>query len=95
VLRRPYCVILFDENEKAHRDVFNVLLQILDDRRLTDGRGARWTSSTACILTRTSAAHHPQYACRRRGAHPHDKRELTDALAPSTPPRDPHRVDEW
>ena len=37
--RRPYCVILFDEIEKAHHDVFNVLLQILDDGRLTDGQG--------------------------------------------------------
>ena len=37
--RRPYSVILFDEVEKAHRDVFNVLLQVLDDGRLTDGQG--------------------------------------------------------
>jgi ATP-dependent Clp protease ATP-binding subunit ClpB len=39
VRRRPYCVVLFDEIEKAHPDVFNVLLQILDDGRLTDGQG--------------------------------------------------------
>jgi len=39
VRRRPYCVILFDEIEKAHPDVFNVLLQILDDGRLTDAKG--------------------------------------------------------
>ncbi|MEL6741079.1 MAG: AAA family ATPase, partial [Planctomycetota bacterium] len=39
VRRRPYCVILFDEVEKAHPDVFNVLLQLLDDGRLTDGQG--------------------------------------------------------
>src|SRR6266852_1131577 len=39
VRRRPYCVILFDEIEKAHPDVFNVLLQILDDGRLTDSKG--------------------------------------------------------
>jgi ATP-dependent Clp protease ATP-binding subunit ClpB len=39
VRRRPYAVILFDEIEKAHRDVFNVLLQVLDDGRLTDGQG--------------------------------------------------------
>jgi len=37
--RRPYSVVLFDEIEKAHRDVFNVLLQVLDDGRLTDGHG--------------------------------------------------------
>ncbi len=39
VRRKPYCVILFDEIEKAHNDVFNVLLQLLDDGRLTDGQG--------------------------------------------------------
>jgi ATP-dependent Clp protease ATP-binding subunit ClpB len=39
VRRRPYSVILFDEIEKAHSDVFNVLLQVLDDGRLTDGQG--------------------------------------------------------
>jgi ATP-dependent Clp protease ATP-binding subunit ClpB len=39
VRRKPYAVILFDEIEKAHSDVFNILLQILDDGRLTDGQG--------------------------------------------------------
>src|SRR5439155_15808417 len=39
VRRRPYAVVLFDEIEKAHADVFNVLLQILDDGRLTDSQG--------------------------------------------------------
>jgi ATP-dependent Clp protease ATP-binding subunit ClpB len=39
VRRRPYSVILFDEIEKAHHDVFNILLQVLDDGRLTDGQG--------------------------------------------------------
>ncbi len=47
VRRRPYSVILFDEIEKAHPDVFNILLQILDDGRLTDSRGAQWTLRTA------------------------------------------------
>ena len=46
VRRRPYAVVLFDEVEKAHRDVFNVLLQVLDDGRLTDGQGGRSTSRT-------------------------------------------------
>ena len=39
VRRRPYSVVLFDEIEKAHPDVFNVLLQVLDDGRLTDSKG--------------------------------------------------------
>ncbi len=39
VRRKPYSVVLFDEVEKAHPDVFNILLQILDDGRLTDSKG--------------------------------------------------------
>ncbi len=39
VRRKPYSVVLFDEIEKAHTDVFNVLLQVLDDGRITDGQG--------------------------------------------------------
>jgi ATP-dependent Clp protease ATP-binding subunit ClpB len=44
VRRRPYAVVLFDEIEKAHPDVFNVLLQLLDDGRLTDGQGEQLIS---------------------------------------------------
>jgi len=52
VRRRPYQVILFDEVEKAHRDVFNVLLQVLDDGRLTDGQGRTVDfTNTLIILT--------------------------------------------
>jgi ATP-dependent Clp protease ATP-binding subunit ClpB len=52
VRRRPYQVILFDEVEKAHSDVFNVLLQVLDDGRLTDGQGRTVDfSNTLIILT--------------------------------------------
>jgi ATP-dependent Clp protease ATP-binding subunit ClpB len=53
VRRRPYCVILFDEMEKAHPDVSNVLLQILDDGRLTDGQG-RTVDFTNTIIVMTS-----------------------------------------
>ncbi len=53
VRRRPYSVILFDEIEKAHPDVFNVLLQILDDGRMTDGKG-RTVSFKNTILIMTS-----------------------------------------
>ncbi|MFQ5744001.1 MAG: ATP-dependent chaperone ClpB [Acidobacteriota bacterium] len=52
IRRRPYAVILLDEIEKAHRDVFNVLLQILDDGRLTDGKGRTVDfSNTVIIMT--------------------------------------------
>ncbi len=52
VRRKPYCVILFDEVEKAHPDVFNVLLQVLDDGRITDGQGRTVDfKNTVIILT--------------------------------------------
>lgn len=50
VRRRPYCVILLDEVEKAHRDVFNTLLQVLDDGRLTDGQGRTVSFANAVII---------------------------------------------
>merc|ERR1719456_1090022 len=53
VRRRPYSVVLFDEAEKAHPDVFNILLQLLDDGRLTDGQG-RTVSFKNCIVIMTS-----------------------------------------
>ena len=59
VRRKPYCVILFDEIEKAHHDVFNVLLQILDDGRVTDSQG-RTVSFKNCVIIMTSniGSHH-------------------------------------
>ena len=52
VRRRPYSVLLFDEVEKAHQDVWNLLLQVLDDGRLTDGRGRQADfSNTVVIMT--------------------------------------------
>ena len=53
VRRRPYAVVLLDEVEKAHNDVFNVLLQLLDDGRLTDGQG-RTVDFTNVVLIMTS-----------------------------------------
>mmetsp|Transcript_8606 Transcript_8606/g.21033 ORF Transcript_8606/g.21033 Transcript_8606/m.21033 type:complete len:988 (+) Transcript_8606:38-3001(+) len=53
VRRRPYCVLLFDEMDKAHRDVFNVLLQLLDDGRVTDSQG-RTVSFKNCVVVFTS-----------------------------------------
>ncbi len=53
VRRRPYQVVLFDEIEKAHPDVFNVLLQVLDDGRLTDGQG-RTVDFKNCVIILTS-----------------------------------------
>ena len=53
VRRKPYSLILLDEIEKAHGDVFNILLQVLDDGRLTDGHG-RTVDFTNCVLVMTS-----------------------------------------
>lgn len=53
VRRRPYSVVLFDEIEKAHNDVFNILLQLLDDGRITDSQG-RTVSFTNCVVIMTS-----------------------------------------
>jgi ATP-dependent Clp protease ATP-binding subunit ClpB len=58
VRRRPYSVVLFDEIEKAHHDVFNVLLQVLDDGRLTDGQGRTVDfKNTIVIMTSNLGSH--------------------------------------
>jgi ATP-dependent Clp protease ATP-binding subunit ClpB len=58
VRRKPYCVILFDEIEKAHPDVFNVLLQVLDDGRLTDGQGRTVDfRNTVIVMTSNLGSH--------------------------------------
>ena len=58
VRRRPYSVVLFDEIEKAHADVFNVLLQVLDDGRLTDGQGRTVDfRNTVIIMTSNLGSH--------------------------------------
>jgi ATP-dependent Clp protease ATP-binding subunit ClpB len=58
VRRRPYSVILFDEIEKAHQDVFNILLQILDDGRLTDSQGRTVDfRNTVIIMTSNVGSH--------------------------------------
>ena len=55
VRRRPYCVVLFDELEKAHEEVWNLLLQILEDGMLTDGQGRRVDFRNAVIVMTTNA----------------------------------------
>ncbi len=58
VRRRPYCVVLFDEIEKAHPDVFNIFLQILDDGRLTDGQGRTIDfKNTILVMTSNIGSH--------------------------------------
>jgi ATP-dependent Clp protease ATP-binding subunit ClpB len=58
VRRKPYSVILFDEVEKAHQDVFNVLLQVLDDGRMTDGQGRTVDfKNTVIVMTSNLGSH--------------------------------------
>ena len=97
VRRRPYCVILFDEIEKAHHDVFNVMLQILDDGRLTDGRGRTVNfKNTVVIMTSNIGS---QLILSHRGgddpqAYERMKTEVLDALRQHFRPEFLNRVDE-
>jgi ATP-dependent Clp protease ATP-binding subunit ClpB len=77
VRRRPYSVILFDEVEKAHPDVYNVLLQVLDDGRLTDGQGRTVDfRNTVLILTSNIGSVHVQAMFDRTDLPEDDKRDL-------------------
>lgn len=50
IRRKPYCVVLFDEMEKAHPEIFNIFLQILEDGRLTDSKGMTVSFKNAIII---------------------------------------------
>jgi ATP-dependent Clp protease ATP-binding subunit ClpB len=97
VRRHPYAVILFDEVEKAHPDVFNVLLQILDDGRLTDGHGRTVDfKNTVVIMTSNVGS---QLILGYRGgsdlaAYERMKREVLEALRQQFRPEFLNRVDE-
>ncbi len=70
VRRRPYAVVLFDEIEKAHPDVWNVLLQVLDDGRLTDGQGRTVDfKNTVLILTSNLGSHYLMGETNQAAAH--------------------------
>ena len=70
VRRRPYAVVLFDEIEKAHPDVFNVLLQVLDDGRLTDGKGRTvdFRNTVVIMTSQRRLRPHPGVLAPRRRA---------------------------
>ncbi|MBL4804250.1 MAG: ATP-dependent chaperone ClpB [Alphaproteobacteria bacterium] len=94
VRRRPYQVVLFDEIEKAHPDVFNVLLQVLDDGRLTDGQGRTVDfSNTLLIMTSNLGAEH--LVNQQEGADIEDVREqVMDAVRAAFRPEFLNRLDE-
>jgi len=95
VRRRPYSVLLFDEIEKAHADVFNILLQILDDGRLTDAQGRTVDfKHTVVIMTSNLGAARIQDYARRGDSFEELKAELMDVLRGSFRPEFINRIDE-
>jgi len=81
VRRRPYAVILFDEIEKAHPDVFNTLLQLLDDGRLTDGQGRTVDfRNTVIIMTSNVGSHLPSDAWEEPSAKSGGERSVSEAM---------------
>ncbi|MGD0651944.1 MAG: AAA family ATPase, partial [Verrucomicrobiia bacterium] len=93
VRRRPYAVVLFDEIEKAHHDVFNVLLQILDDGRLTDGQGRAVDFKNAVVIM-TSNVGSEAWAGQRGATSEDIQRLILDALRSTFRPEFLNRVDE-
>jgi ATP-dependent Clp protease ATP-binding subunit ClpC len=95
VRRRPYSVLLFDEIEKAHADVFNILLQILDDGRLTDAQGRTVDfKNTVVIMTSNLGAARIQDYARRGESFEELKAELMEVLRGSFRPECINRIDE-
>jgi ATP-dependent Clp protease ATP-binding subunit ClpC len=96
VRRKPYSVLLFDEIEKAHPDVFNILLQILDDGRLTDAQGRTVDfKNTIVIMTSNLGADRIQaFARREDGSFDELKDELMETLRGSFRPEFINRIDE-
>jgi ATP-dependent Clp protease ATP-binding subunit ClpB len=95
IRRRPYAVILFDEIEKAHPDVFNILLQVLDDGRLTDGKGRTVDfRNTVLIMTSNVASDLIQEMSRSERDSKEMKDRLMDALRRTFRPEFLNRIDE-
>ncbi len=95
VRRRPYAVVLFDEIEKAHPDVFNALLQVLDDGRLTDGKGRTVDfRNTVVIMTSNVGSDLIQESSRRGENDERLKDKLMDVLRHTFRPEFLNRVDE-
>ena len=97
VRRRPYAVVLFDEIEKAHPEVLNVLLQLLDDGRLTDGKGRTVDFKNAVVIMTSNVGSHYIAERASRGEADIDegtRRQLTEELREQFRPEFLNRVDE-
>jgi ATP-dependent Clp protease ATP-binding subunit ClpB len=95
VRRKPYSVVLLDEVEKAHPDVFNVLLQVFDDGRLTDGKGRTVDfKNTVIIMTSNIASQQIQELTEESGADWEIEAHVKDALKKVFKPEFLNRIDE-
>ena len=92
VRRKPYSVVLFDEIEKAHYDVFNILLQILEDGRITDSQGRVVSFKNTIIIMTSNLASH--LILEHKGAVDEVRDEVTDELKRHFRPEFLNRVDE-
>jgi ATP-dependent Clp protease ATP-binding subunit ClpB len=93
VRRHPYSVILFDEIEKAHPDVFNVLLQILEDGRLTDGKGRTVDFRNSVLVMTSNVGSTAIFELANRDPE-RARREAMDALRDAFRPEFINRIDE-
>ena len=97
IRRRPYAVVLFDEIEKAHAEVLNVMLQLLDDGRLTDGKGRTVDFKNAVVIMTSNVGSHLIAERAVRGESALDeglRRQLTEALRQQFKPEFLNRIDE-
>jgi ATP-dependent Clp protease ATP-binding subunit ClpB len=95
IRRRPYAVVLFDEIEKAHPDAFNVLLQVLDDGRLTDGKGRTVDFRNTVLIMTSNVASDLVQEMASRGRDPDSSKDrLMDALRRTFRPEFLNRIDE-
>ena len=95
VRRRPYSVILMDEMEKAHPDVFNILLQVLDDGRLTDGQGRVVSFKNTIIIMTSNVGSQVIAEAEQKGESPEEVQEqVDDALRKTFKPEFLNRIDD-
>ncbi len=94
VKRKPYSIILFDEIEKAHPDVFNILLQVLDDGKLTDSQGNTVNFSNTIIIMTSNAGSNLNNNSIGFGKQTVDKSKIEDSLKNVFRPEFLNRVDE-
>ena len=94
VRRRPYSVILLDEVEKAHRDVFNVLLQVLDDGRLTDGQGRTVDFRNSVVIMTSNLGSHVIAELAPSGDEARMRHEVMNVLKAEFLPEFLNRIDD-